>query len=169
MGDSSKLQDGDWREVAHNQGQEDAAAGRLRDAPFGLPITESAQEANERYEEGYSHTESQKSGGCFLTTACIDHAGLTDDCHELTTLRSFRDCYVVQLANGHAALVEYYRVAPILVQQIEQSTDKDAVLSGIFATVTKAVKLIEQKNFQEAFACYEAMFISLKQQYYGKR
>lgn len=161
-------------EKAHNDGQTDASNGE-HSPPHGrvstfvgvfLGTDEKYRAENEAYEEGHAHSESQKSGGCFLTTACVNHAGLTDDCYELATLRSFRDSYVAQLDNGRAVLAEYYDVAPALVRQIEQSADRDAVLSGIFTTVTKAVKLIEQKSFQEAFACYEAMFADLKQRYH---
>lgn len=165
MSDFSKLQGADWREVAHNQGQEDAANGRPREAPFMIPVTKGAQEANKLYDEGYSHTESQKSSGCFLTTACVTHAGLTDNCHELTTLRSFRDSYVTGMPHGPAILAEYEQVAPILVQKIEQSVDRDVVLSGILATVTKAVGLIEHGACAEAFALYEAMLVDLKARY----
>src|SRR3954469_9734346 len=32
--------------------------------------------------------------GCFLTSAVVHWAGKADDCHELTTLRQFRDGYM---------------------------------------------------------------------------
>lgn len=59
MGSATELQGDDWKERAHNQGQEDAAAGKSRDYPFPIAITEGAKEANDLYEEGFSHTESQ--------------------------------------------------------------------------------------------------------------
>jgi Ca2+-binding RTX toxin-like protein len=37
---------------------------------------------------------------CFLTTAVVHWAGKTDDCHELTTLRRFRDGYMRGLGDG---------------------------------------------------------------------
>jgi len=161
------------KEDAHNQGQEDASKG-VYNPPTKDPVTFMVEgysheelENIESYKEGYSHTESQKSGGgCFLTTACVEHAGLADDCHELTVLRSFRDSYVANLARGSEMLAEYYETAPAIVQQIWQDAGSDAVLAGIFATVKKAVELIEREKFSEAFACYEAMFANLKKQYH---
>ncbi len=110
------------------------------------------------------HTESSKSG-CFLTSACVDYAGLADDCRELTVLRFFRDNYVAKLANGLAILAEYYGTAPVLVKQIERSPDRNTTLAGIFTTVTKVAAMIEHGNYSEARACYEAMFVALKKRY----
>jgi hypothetical protein len=156
------------KEEAHNKGQEDAAKGPGNYEPPARSFLDRADEieARESYREGHSHGEAQRDkSGCFLTTACVEHAGLADDCRELTVLRSFRDNYVASLGNGSALLAEYYEVAPEIVRQIEQGTDRDTILADIFATVTKAVELIGRGNYSEAFACYEAMFAGLKKRY----
>ena len=38
-----------------------------------------------RYEEGTGTS----SGGCYLTSACVESKNLPDNCHELTVLRQF--------------------------------------------------------------------------------
>ena len=157
---------------AHNQGQTDASKGENNPpgCAFDDIIHGEMWEDREAYRDGQeAHKESsgeEGGGGCFLTTACVEHAGLSDDCHELTVLRSFRDSYVAGMNNGAALLAEYYEVAPAVVRRIEESPDREAILSGIFATVTRAVKLIENGNFAEAFTCYETMFAALKERYY---
>ncbi|HUX35911.1 MAG TPA: hypothetical protein VMV71_02650 [Candidatus Paceibacterota bacterium] len=159
---------GDWKTENHNKGQDDAANGH----PYSPPWVENEifpdnAVANEKYREGYENVTGSDpaESKCFLTTACVEHAGLADNCRELTVLRSFRDNYVAHLACGPAMLAEYCEVAPAIVQKIGQSAERDAVLAGIFDTVKKAVELIEREKFQEAFACYKTMFADLKKHY----
>ena len=103
----------------------------------------------------------EKKSGCFLTTACIIHAGLNDDCHELKQLRSFRDSYVVNLPNGMSILEKYYSEAPIILERIMESTEKESVLSNVYETIQKAVYFIESGDNNMAFKCYEDMYQSL--------
>ncbi len=161
---------------AHNDGQTDASEGKYEPPHSSITTLSSffvgscqnfreELEENEAYDEGHAHTESQKDSNCFLTTACVNYAGLADDCHELTTLRAFRDGYVASLAHGPAKLAEYYEVAPVLVQKIEQGENRDAELADIFIMVARAVQLIEHGNYVAAFTCYETMFTNLKARY----
>ncbi len=53
----------------------------------------------------------EKGERYFLTTACLQAAGLPDNCKELQTLRRFRDEYVSRLPNGSAILSHYLNVA----------------------------------------------------------
>lgn len=170
MSDKDKLQ------RMHNRGEQDASEGnlslpndplRMGFAAFFASAEQQTEweEENKAYLEGREHTESQ-NGSCFLTTACVEHAGLADDCHELVVLRSFRDNYIANLAHGPALLTEYYKVAPVLVRQIKQDQNCDAELASIFSTVTRAVALVEQRNYSEALLCYETMFTELKGKFF---
>jgi hypothetical protein len=58
--------------------------------------------------------------GCFLTTACCEVVGLSDDCFELRTLRRYRDRVLTTMPGGHAALAAYYLVAPSILDRIPQ-------------------------------------------------
>lgn len=157
---------------AHDQGQTDAS-NHERHLPytaiqqiFAVDTPNSEIDAiNNAYEAGQANHESQTKGVCFLTTACVNYAGLADDCHELTVLRKFRDDYVANRANGADHLTEYYRVAPEIVHRIDQDPERDLVLAGIFSQVTEAVKLIESDDFEAAFQCYRKMFKGLGQRY----
>ena len=58
-----------------------------------------------RYCKNYNYKEcpiykSGNSSGCYLTSACIFAKGLKDDCHELTTLRQFRDQWLAKTTKG---------------------------------------------------------------------
>lgn len=157
---------------AHNNGQTDASNGE-RHIPytaiqqiFAVDTPNSEIDAvNKAYDDGQANHESQTKSGCFLTTACVNYAGLADNCHELTVLRKFRDDHVANRANGTDHLAEYYRVAPKIVHRIDHDPERDAVLAGIFSQVTAAVKLIESDDFEAAFQCYRKMFEGLGQRY----
>lgn len=160
---------------AHNQGQTDASNGECHrpyttiQQIFAVDTPNSDIDAvNNAYDEGQANHESQTKSGCFLTTACVNYAGLADDCHELTVLRKFRDDYVARRANGTDYLAEYYQVAPKIVCQIDRDPERDAVLASIFSQVTEAVRLIESGDFEGTFQCYRKMFEGLEQRYYAE-
>ena len=59
--------------------------------------------------------------GCFITTACVEHQGLPDDCAELQTLRKYRDVLVQEDDDFRSKVLEYYRKAPLIIQEIEKN------------------------------------------------
>jgi hypothetical protein len=157
----------------HNQGQEDRAERREYDEPHeveemlfsGSKKFEIQCEDNDAYRQGYTHTREQEensSGSCFLTSACVEYAGLSDDCHELTTLRNFRDTYVSQLPEGASAIREYYRVAPLIVTRIHKSARRAEILGQILADVRDTMALIEAGRNETAFERYRDMVTRLK-------
>lgn len=124
-------------------------------------------DAQSAYDAGRSDGGAEeKSSGCFLTTACVSHMGLPDDCHELTTLRAFRDEYVALLPDGTSILSEYYQTAPVIVSKIQAHPNRDIILSEIFGTVRSAVNLIEHGADEAAFIQYSDLFSKLKQEVY---
>lgn len=56
--------------------------------------------------------------GCFLTTACCEVLGLTDDCFELQALRRYRDQVLASMPGGSEAIAVYYRVAPSILERL---------------------------------------------------
>jgi hypothetical protein len=52
--------------------------------------------------------------GCFITTACCETLGLSDDCFELRTLRRYRDTVLAKRPGG--GYRTYYQPAPILAR-----------------------------------------------------
>ena len=67
--------------------------------------------------------------GCFLTTACCEVLGLSDDCFELRTLRRYRDRVLIAMPGGHAALAAYYLVAPSILERLPQQERAARLLS----------------------------------------
>ena len=73
-----------------------------------------------------------EEANCFLTTACVDCAGLPDDCFELSTLRRFRDTVLMQMPGGPDDVALYCRVAPSIVARIGASPNRSRELARLY-------------------------------------
>lgn len=106
--------------------------------------------------------------GCFLTTACCEFYGLPDDCAELTTLRSFRDGYMMRMPNGEAEIAEYYSVAPRICCAIDSQSEecRKYEYEDIYRnTIIPCVKHIREGRNEEAYFLYKDMVQKLKCKY----
>ena len=104
--------------------------------------------------------------GCYVTTACVDHIGLADDCEEMEILRHFRDLLVEQDEEFRDAVLEYYRKAPVIVQKINDSETKDEELEYLYVNlVQKCVKLLKEECYDEAKEHYINVFHELLDKY----
>ena len=112
-----------------------------------------------------THFESQDGGGsCFLTSACCSYKGLADNCAELMTLRNFRDTYLKATEEGSKLVEEYYRIAPGLVEQIDQSEKRDEIYGQIYARILDIMKLIENEEHGKAVEMYRDMVLNVSTQ-----
>ncbi len=100
---------------------------------------------------------------CFLTTACVRHAGLLDDCEELTVMRAFRDRYLSRFEEGRVLIDHYYRVAPRIVERIRQRPDRDRILNWVLREVRATARTIGRGDAEEAIARYAGMVFRLQQ------
>lgn len=123
--------------------------------------TESREEVDELIIEA-STSKKKKSGLCYLTTACVEFAGLPDDCHELTVLRHFRDHYLAQRDDGAHIIAEYYAIAPDIVKAIDNKKNRAQIYAGILTTVRTCVEEIEASNMEKAMQRYHAMVRQLQ-------
>jgi hypothetical protein len=99
---------------------------------------------------------------CFLTSACVFARGLPDDCEELTTLREFRDSYIVSLSGGPELVQEYYEVAPAIVDGINQNRESKRILSSLYdELVVPSVTLIRNDEYQRALDHYRTWVVRL--------
>ena len=110
-------------------------------------------------------TQPQEKVDCFITTACTVARGLPDDCHELTTLRRFRDEYVRAQPGGLLLIRDYYRVAPRIVAAISGRDDAQRIFDGLFEVVQGCVRAIEDDAAEEALDRYGAMVLGLRHRY----
>lgn len=106
------------------------------------------------------------SGGCFITTACVETRSLTDNCVELNSLRDFRDKYIQYLPNGKQIISEYYAIAPHIVAAINKSPDSKYVYSNLYKRlVLKSLELIRSGKNDAAFNNYFNIVNELKSKY----
>lgn len=113
-------------------------------------------------DSGWSNSDS----GCFITTACVEHMGLADDCDQLTTLRLFRDKLVEDDPEFRVQVLEYYKNAPTIVQEILKSEDKDLVFQYLYSELVEpCVKMLKENKTQEAKEHYIEVYRSLSLKY----
>jgi len=110
-----------------------------------------------------SSNDESASNGCFITSACVEFAGLPDDCYELTVLRSFRDNYIAHLPNGQMLISDYYERAPRILKHIRVSPYRSEILASTFNTIHKAIAEIEKREPALALETYRALLIKLEQ------
>lgn len=102
---------------------------------------------------------------CFLTTACVRYYHLRDNSYELNTLRNYRDTYLASFQQGQRLITEYYRVAPGIVQEIENDKELGKVYEFIFNKIKKACAEIEQRAFEAAKETYMNLVRGLQKKY----
>lgn len=117
------------------------------------------------FSDDTSSSDDSSDDGCFLTTACVEHAGLPDDCVELQSMRAFRDGYIASQPEGPGLIQEYYRDAPHVVQRIHSSPDCDQTLEDILLTVRGIVTTIASGRQEKALSDLKTMFTVLREKY----
>ncbi len=112
-------------------------------------------------------SEFKKAHGCFITTATCQSRNLPDNCHELTSLRHFRDTYMKNNEEMESEIQEYYEIAPIICQNIDKKQNSSEIYENIYEKWLKsAVLAVDEGKNEEAHDIYKDMVISLKSEYY---
>lgn len=107
-----------------------------------------------------------KKGFCFITTAVCESQGKPDDCYELTTLRAYRDDYMMRSEDGKALVEEYYDTAPGIVQIINMQPDADEVYEELYREyLSPCIRCIEAGEKEECRDMYSRMVRSLQKKY----
>lgn len=109
-------------------------------------------------------TQKKSSGiGCYLTTACMIHLqeDFDDNCPELMILRWFRDNFV-----SKEDIMHYYDVAPIIVEQINATSNSEKIYSWIYENViSKCVDAIKRCDYDFAYNRYKNSVLALEEQF----
>jgi len=115
----------------------------------------------------YLNPSSNSEGGdCFLTTACVTHKGLADNCTELATLRHLRQEYMVNQQEGNAMLQVYKKLGPALVNAIESADNKAEILEYMYQKmIVPAVELVKNNKPAEAISYYKMFTKALEKRY----
>lgn len=100
---------------------------------------------------------------CYLTTACMKNFknNFDDQCYQLDILRWFRDKFVSKEDREY-----YYEIAPVIVKEIEKSSDKDRIYKYIYDNVVSyCVRKIEEDDFETAYSRYRNSVLALEEQF----
>ena len=114
------------------------------------------------YESGYSRCPhfigKQNDGSCFLTTACVEHKGLLDDCHELTAMRYMRDEWLAKQPGGQDEIDKYYEIAPGIVERINMCDDAGDIWERLYQEyILPCVAAADAGEYEKAHDLYVAM------------
>lgn len=118
---------------------------------------------NSTYHNEDKSEKSSGSGGCYLTSACMEHQKelFNDNCEELTILRWFRDNFVDREDIEH-----YYATAPIIVDAINQNEECNEIYKAIYYRVIKeCVDAINRGDFEFAYQRYKESILQLEELY----
>ncbi len=84
-----------------------------------------------------------------------------DNCEELTILRNFRDSFVSAEDIDH-----YYKMAPIIVEVINNIENNDAIYEYIYQNIVKVcVNAIKKGDYEFKYNRYKSSVITLEEQF----
>ena len=99
---------------------------------------------------------------CYITTAVCDNLSKPDDCSELTTLRRFRDDYMMSTDNGRKMVEEYYDRAPAIVMAIDLTGNADEIYPKVYRSyILPCIDLIKNGKNEECMLHYKEMVDAL--------
>ena len=103
---------------------------------------------------------------CFLTTACCEAYGKPDDCHELETLRTFRNGWLRFQPGGAEAIAIYGVVAPKICAALARDPRRDRQLARIYwGTIVPCLALIRLGLRRPAYTLYRRLVTRLMARY----
>lgn len=101
---------------------------------------ERKRERERRKEEYESRKRSggrKSRGGCYITTAVCQSLAKPDNCFELNAIRKFRDNWLKHQEDGNEIVENYYRLAPLIVEKINNGLDSDRIYLEIWNSYLK--------------------------------
>lgn len=129
-------------------------------------MRENGLDPDRYYSGGNNSGDSSNNGGCFITTACVEARGVADDCYELNILREFRDNYLKNRANGMKDIAEYYRIAPRIVESINNTSAASEIWDAIYRDmISPCVSLVAAHRYEDAYERYKSFVLKLRSKY----
>jgi len=130
---------------------------------LAIPTNFAYKEIGCKFEDGVKTVDES----CFITTATLDYVMQKfDDCYELNLFRWYRDNWLREQKDGEDLIKEYYRIAPVIVENINNRKDRDEIYEYIWENyLQKCKNLIENRHYEEAKKCYIDMVEYLKMRY----
>ena len=106
------------------------------------------------------------NSGCFLTTACVEHKQLADDCYELQELRGLRDNFMLADAQGIELVKHYRSIGPSIVSAINSCENKADIYEFMYNNmILPSTELVAQGKKEEAVEYYRLFVKALAEKY----
>lgn len=103
---------------------------------------------------------------CYITTAVCEYQNKADDCYELTTLRRYRDTYLMKTEEGRGLVQEYYDIAPRIVWAIGMQPDKDTIYEDLYREyLMPCIHYVEDGRNEECKKLYVDMVRGLESRF----
>lgn len=106
---------------------------------LGYGVDKDVEKAKEYYsiakKGGYEKLKdlgNKKNSKCFITSAVCKSFGKSDECYELTLFRQFRDEWLINSKDGKNLVLEYYKVAPTIVDTINLQENSNEIYINIW-------------------------------------
>lgn len=107
-----------------------------------------------------------KKKWCFITTAVCNSLKKPDDCFELTSFRNFRDSYLAKQPGGKEQIQEYYIIAPLIVNAIDKSADRENVYKNIWSNhLSKCLEYYKRSEYENCRKGYTDMVSALREKW----
>lgn len=135
---------------------------------LSLQDTKGKEFVSLRYKTTTTSNDNYDDYDCFLTTACVQHKGLADDCHELETLRFLRENYMRENQLGRQLLADYEVLGPTILNAIHDANNRTEILEHLYSQlIIPSVKKIEAGHYQEAVDYYAKYVREMEEKYLG--
>ncbi|WP_416141084.1 CFI-box-CTERM domain-containing protein [Lysinibacillus capsici] len=112
-----------------------------------------SNEVKQSYSSSRSYSSSSSSSSyssskswCFLTTATCIALGKEDNCDEILNYKKYRDEHLRFDDDGRDLIVEYYRIAPVIVEKIDAEPNPKALYLHLYNQYIKVGYDYLQKN-----------------------
>ena len=128
----------------------------------------------ERRKQEWEERKNNRSGGrkkssCYITTATCISLGKPDDCVELVSIRSFRDNWLIHQKKGLEIIENYYNLAPVILNSINNSRNPKIIYQNIWNNYLKEFfELIASRKNKSALKIFLKMITELGTQYLNK-
>lgn len=113
------------------------------------------------------YKEEDNTSSCYITTACVVHKHLADDCAIMMNLRAFRDGYMNE--HHQKDIQEYYDIAPVIVNCINTQKNSGDIWDSVYDEMIKPCNdYIIEKEFSKAYRLYKEKTLEFKERYMNK-
>ena len=114
----------------------------------------------------YDESRKPNAGGCYLTTIIHNILEMSDDSYALTTLRNFRNNYMLNNPDLYVMLIEYDVIGPKIASFLANDPQRKDIANVFYkAYILPTIEKIANKKYDEAISLYQDMTNKLKNLY----